>query len=81
MHPTVGYKAPSEALGSSSRLRGSGSIELNHMTTIESKLDVVMNKLGSNERRMHTAHEIGAVNEGTRSNAKGLVEEKPYQVE
>ena len=39
------YKAPSEASGSSSRLSGSGLIELNHMNSIEAKLDVVMNKL------------------------------------
>ena len=51
------------------------------MTAIEAKMDAVMNKLGSNERRMHTAHEVGVVNEGTRSNAEGLVEEEPYQVE
>ena len=50
------YKSPSEASESSSRLRGSGLIELNRMTAIEAKLDAVMNKLGSNERRMHTAH-------------------------
>ena len=75
------YKAPSEASRSNSRLRGSGLIELNHMTAIEAKLDAVMNKLGSNKRRMHTAHEVGAVNEGTRSIAEGSVEEEPYQVE
>ena len=75
------YKAPSEASGSSSRLRGSGLIELNRITAIEAKPDAVMNKLGSNERRMHTAHEVEAVNEGTRSSAKGPVEEEPYQVE
>ena len=40
-----------------------------------------MNKLGSNERRMHTVHEVGAVKEGIRSSAKGPVEEEPYQVE
>ena len=51
------------------------------MTTIEAKLDVVMNKLGSNERRMHTAHEVGAVKEGIRSSAEGPIEEEPYQVE
>ena len=68
------YKAPSEALRSNNRLRGSGLIELNRMTVIEAKLDVVMNKLGSNERRMHTAHEVGAVKEGIRSNAEGPVE-------
>ena len=37
-------QAPSEASGSSSRLRGSGLIELNHMTAIEEKLDAVMNR-------------------------------------
>ena len=74
------YKAPHEASGSSNRLRGSGLIELNRMTAIEAKLDAVMNKLGSNERRMHTAHEVGVINEGTRSSAEGSVEEEPYQV-
>ena len=62
------YKAPSEASGSSSRLKGSGLIELNRMTAIEAKLDVVMNKLGSNEKRMHTT-----LKEGIRSNAEGPV--------
>ena len=47
------------------------------MTAIEA----VMNILGSNERRMHTAHEVGAVKEGIRSSTEGLVKEKPYQVE
>ena len=60
------YKAPSKASGSSSRLKGSGLIELNRMTAIEAKLDVVMNRLESNERRMHTVHEVGAVDEGER---------------
>ena len=61
------YKAPSEASGSSNRLRESGLIELNRMTTIEAKLDAVMNRLRSNERRMHTTHEVGPLKEGTRS--------------
>ena len=77
------YKAPSEALGSSSRLRGSGLIELNCMTAIKVKLDAVMNKLGNNERRMHTAHELGAVDEGERrkSAEEGPNHEGSYQVE
>ena len=74
------YKAPSEALGSSSRLRGSGLIGLDRMTAIEAKLDAVMKKLGNNER-MHTAHEVGAVEERIRRSVEGLVEEEPYQVE
>ena len=77
------YKAPSEDSGSSSRLRGSGLIELNCMTAKEEKLDVVMNKLGSNERRMHTAHEVGAVDEGERRKSveEGPNHEGSYQVE
>ena len=51
------------------------------MTAIEEKLDAVMNKLGSNERRMHTAHEVGAVKEGIRSSAEGPFEEGSYHVE
>ena len=75
------YKAPSEASRSSNRLRGSSLIKLNCMTAIEVKLDAVMDKLGSNERRMHISHEVGAVNKGTGSTAEGPVEEEPYQVE
>ena len=40
-----------------------------------------MNKLSSNERRMHTTHEVGAVREGRRNSADGYEEEEPYQVE
>ena len=75
------YKAPSEALGSSNRLKGNGLIGLDRMTTIEAKLDAVMNKLVKNERRMHTAHEVGVVEERSRRSAKELVGEEPYQVE
>ena len=48
------------------------------MTAIEAKLDAVMNKLGSNERRMYNAQEVGAVKEGLRSIAEGPVEVEPY---
>ena len=75
------YKAPSEASRSSNRLRGIGLIRLYRMTAIKAKLDVVMNKRGNNEKRMHIAHEVGAVKEGMRNRAKGHVEEEPYQVE
>ena len=76
------YKAPSEALGSNNRLKGSGLIELNRMTPIKAKLDSVMNKLGSNERRMHTKHEVGAVDEGERRKnvEEGLNHKGSYQV-
>ena len=39
------YRAPSETSGSNSRLRGGSVIELNRTTTIEAKLDALMNKL------------------------------------
>ena len=74
------YKAPSEASGSSSRLKGNGLIGLDRMTTIEAKLDAVMNKLGNHERRMYTAHEVGAVEERIRRSVEELVGEEPYQV-
>ena len=51
------------------------------MIAIEAKLYAVMNKLGNNESRMHTTHEMGVVEERIRRSAKGLVEEEPYQVE
>ena len=57
------YKTPFESSGSSSRIRGNGLIGLNRSQAIEAKLDIVRNKLSSNERRMHTAHEVGAVRE------------------
>ena len=57
------YKALYEASGSSSRLKGSGVIELNRMIAIEAKLGALMNKLGNNERRMHTTLEVGTIDE------------------
>ena len=55
------FRAPSETLGSSSTLKGSGVIELNRMIAIKAKLDALMNKLENQERRMHSAHEVGKV--------------------
>ena len=55
------YKAPSDASRSNNMLKGNGLIGLDRMTTITAKLDAMLNKLGNNERRMHTAHEVGAV--------------------
>ena len=53
------------------------------MTTIEAKLDALMNKLGNNERRIHTEHEVGTEDEGEKRNSadEGLTHEGPYQVE
>ena len=62
-------------------MRGNGLIGLDRTIAIEAKLDAVMKKLSSNERRIHTAHEVGAVREGRRNSAEGYEEEEPYQVE
>ena len=77
------YKAPSKASGSSSRLKGSGVIELNRMIVIEATLDALMNKLGNNERRMHTALEVGIVDEGEKRKTanEGLTDDGSYHVE
>ena len=37
-------------------MRGSGLIGLDRMTAIKAMLDAVMNKVGNNEKIMHTAH-------------------------
>ena len=39
-------------------MRGNGLIGFDRTTALEAKLDVVMNKVSSNEKRMHTAHEV-----------------------
>ena len=57
-------------------MKGNGLIGLDGMIAIEEKLDIVMNKLGNNERRMHTAHEVGAVEERNRRSAEELVGKK-----
>ena len=77
------YRAPSETSGSSSRLKGSGVIELNRMTAIEAKLDALMNKMGNHERRMHSANEVGTIDENEKRNRaeERLAHEGPYQVE
>ena len=41
------YRASSEISESSSRLKGSGVIELNRISAIEAKLDALMNKMGN----------------------------------
>ena len=57
-------------------------IELNRMAAIEAKLDALMSKIGNHERRMHTANEVGTVDENEKSNnaKEGLAHEDPYKV-
>ena len=77
------YKAPSETSRSSSRLKGSGLIELNRMTSIEGKLDALMNRMANQERRMHSTNEVGTIDENEKRNSaeERLSHEGPYQVE
>ena len=53
------------------------------MTAIEAKLEALMNKMGNQETRMNSAHEVGTIerNEQKRSVEEGLAHEGPYQVE
>ena len=57
-------------------------IELNRKTAIEEKLDALMNKMGNQDRRMHSALEVGTVerNEQKSSAEEGLAHEGPHQV-
>ena len=50
------------------------------MTTIEAKLDALMNKLGNRDRRMHSTHEVGTMegNEQKSITDEGLSHEGPY---
>ena len=75
------YKAPPETSGNSSNLRG-GVIELNKMSTIESKLDTIMNRMNNQERIGHSCNEVGVV-EGIGQKCaidEGLALDGPYQV-
>ena len=51
--------APSEF--SRGNNRGKGVMELSKMTAMEAKLDTIMHRMDKQERKMHTAHEIGVV--------------------
>ena len=75
----INYRAPSETLGSSSRLRGCGVIELKKMLAIEAKLDIIMNRMNNQERRGHSCNKVGIV-EGTKHKCvagEGLTHEGP----
>ena len=65
------YRAPSETSGNSSRLKVSGVINLNKMIAIEAKLEI--NKMGNQDRRMHSTHDVGIVE---RNEQKSSVDER-----
>ena len=73
-------KAPSEF--SRGNRRGKRVMELSKMTAMEAKLDSIMHRMEKQERKMHTAHEIGAgEREVMRRIAEIPKEEDAYEVE
>ena len=73
-------KTPSKFSRGSSR--GKGIMELSKMTAMEAKLDAIMHRMDKQERKMHTAHEIGAVErELMRRSADVPTEEDSYGAE
>ena len=57
-------------------------MELSKMTAMEAKLDVIMHKKDKQERKMHTAHEIGAVERDLmRISADAPIEEDSFGAE
>ena len=62
--------------------RGKRVMELRKMTAMEAKLDAIMHRMDKQERKLHTAHEIGAVErELMRRSAEVPIEEDSYGVE
>ena len=73
-------KAPSEF--SRGNRGGKGVMELSKMTALEAKLDAIMHRMDKQERKMHTAHEIGVVErELMRRSADVPTEEDSYGAE
>ena len=56
-------------------------IELNKITVIKSKLDVNINILNNQERRNHSAHGVGILEDAKKKNEKGLSQEGVYNIE
>ena len=75
-------KTPSKTSRSNIRARGSGVYELNKMTSMEAKLDAIMHMIDKQERKLHSAHEIGVMErERMRSSAEVPTEEDSNGVE
>ena len=74
------YRAPSETSGNNNRLRRGGVIKLNKMSMIEAKMDALMSKIGHQEIRVHSAHEVETVEGGEHKCIvdEGLAHEGPY---
>ena len=52
------------------------------MISMEAKLDAIMHRMDKQEKKLHSAHEIEAMErDGIIRSAEGPTEEDPYQVE
>ena len=76
-------KAPFESSGSYNKARGSGVIERNKMIAMEAKLDAIMHRMDKQDKKLHSAHEIRAIERsGIRRSAEGSTnEDHPYAIE
>ena len=73
---------PSKFTRSYNKAKGSGVIELNKMIAMEEKLDAIMHRMDKQDKKLHSAHEIGVVERGgIRRNVEGSADEDPYAVE
>ena len=51
------------------------------MTAMEAKLDAIMHRMDKQDKKLHSAHEIEAVERGgIRRSAEGSVDEDPYAI-
>ena len=73
------YRTPSEASGSNERYRVGGVPKLNKMAVIEAELDVIVNRLNSQERRSHNVKEVGLM-QGEEANQE-VAQEGDYHLE
>ena len=75
-------KASSEFTRSYNKVKGSGVIDLNNMIAMEAKLDAIMHRMDKQDKKLHSAYEIGAVERGgIRRGVEGSANEDPYEVE
>ena len=72
-------KAPSEFTRSYNKAKWSGVIELNKMISMEAKLDAIMHRMDKQDKKLHSAHEIGAIERGRiKRSVEGSADEDPY---
>ena len=71
-------KALFEFTRSYNKAKGNGVIELKKMIAMEEKLDAIMHEMDKQDKKMHSAHDIGAVERGgIREGAEGSADEDP----